>query len=319
MTQQENPVQVPDFRADINLRTAQDAYNGISFSPEKRGVQTVEEYQGMLAADYVQLKAMFEKAGKPELFEEEFARYRLGFKSKFNSWLGAKSRCISSMIAGPSKFPTRRAEKANRSEDNRYSELKEFQQRAKKAMEKLVYPYGDGTVIRANDPEAVQKLQEKADQMKALQESMKAANKVVKNKKLTDEEKVAKLGEMGWTGGMAREILKPDFCGRIGFADYQLSNNLANIKRVEQRIADLQRAETAPAMEVKTENGIEVFEDEGRVQIKFPGKPDEKVRAMLRGAAFKWSPTRMTWVRQATGNARYAAEQLVKQLAGGAQ
>lgn len=309
--QNEQPT-APDFRSDISRETANRAYEGISHSPERRGAQVIEEYQGMLVADYLELKAIFEKGGKPELFEEEFARYRQGLREKFNAWLYAKSRCLSSMIVGPSNFPVRRAEKANQSEHNRFTELQEFQQRAKKAMRKTVYPFGDGTVISGLDPEAVDKLREKLANLKNSQETMKAANKIVRDKKLDDAAKVERLAAMGLRD--PHGLLKPDFCGRVGFADYALQNNLANIKRVEGRIAELSKAETAPKLEVKTDNGIEVFEDEGRIQIRFPGKPEEKIRALLRSNAFKWSPTRSTWVRQATGNARAAAEYIIQQV-----
>lgn len=308
---------VPNFRPDISRDTANRAFNGTSWSPEKRGAHMIEEYQGMLAGDWQEIKAMCEKAGKPEEFEPQFTRYRQGFREKFNSWLYAKSNCISSMIAGPSKFPTRRAEKANRSEDNRYNELKEFRERAFKAIRKTLFPFGDGSVISALDPEAVAKLREKLAHLTAVQERMKAANKIVKDKKLSPDVKVARLcAEFKFSESSARKLLEPDFCGRTGFADYELRNNLANMKRVEQRIEELTRqAERAP-VEMTADNGVEIFEDEGRVQIRFPGKPDEKVRAALRGRGFKWSPNRMTWVRQSTAAALAAAQEIVSNSGG---
>lgn len=317
-TEQAQPeIQTPDFRADIDLQMAIRAHDAISFRPDQRGAQMVEEYHGTLESDYAEIKKMCDLAEQPDVFETEFARYRENFRQHFNSWLHAKSRCLSSAITGPSNFPVRRAEKANQSEHNRYTELQEFRQRAKKAIRKMLFPYGDGSVISGMDPDAVVKLREKLAILKNNQEVMKAANKIVKNKKLTDEQKVAQIMEQfKFSPGDAWGLLKPDFCGRVGFADYALTNNNANIKRVEGRIAQLSAAAApdAPKMEVKTDNGMEIFEDEGRVQIRFPGKPDEKTRSLLKSNGFKWSPTRVTWVRQATGNARAAAEHIIAGL-----
>jgi hypothetical protein len=38
----------------------------------------------------------------------------------------------------------------------------------------------------------------------------------------------------------AAEILKPDDCGRVGFASYFLSNNNAEICRIKHRVAELE-------------------------------------------------------------------------------
>ncbi len=51
--------------------------------------------------------------------------------------------------------------------------------------------------------------------------------------------------------------------------------------------------------------------DADRVQIFFPGKPDEPTRATLKGAGWKWSPSNQAWQRKATP----AAAQWAKQFA----
>lgn len=65
-------------------------------------------------------------------------------------------------------------------------------------------------------------------------------------------------------------------------------------------------------------SAVEYREAEGRVQLVFPGKPADDVRAMLRRNAFKWSPTRGAWVRALTGNAQYAGRKLAEQVGGAA-
>jgi hypothetical protein len=47
-----------------------------------------------------------------------------------------------------------------------------------------------------------------------------------------------------------------------------------------------------------------------RLQIVFPGKPDEETRKSLKSYGFRWSPSEGAWQRQLSNSARYAAEQV---------
>jgi chaperonin cofactor prefoldin len=214
------------------------------------------------------------------------------------------------MITGPARFPVRRAEKANQSEDNRWRDLQEFRARAKKAIIKKVQPYGDGSRIVSHDPEAVAKLREKLDNLKKSQETMKAANRIIRSKSTDHDTKLAKLRELGIPA--AETLFKPDFCGRVGFADYQLQNNNANIKRVEARIKELSAAPEGLELE---KGEVRIFEGDGRIQVEFPGKPPESTRSTLKRNGFKWSPSRGTWVRMANGTARNVARLLLDEIA----
>ena len=76
--------------------------------------------------------------------------------------------------------------------------------------------------------------------MKENQEKMKAANKALRMK---DTEKGdAALRELGYTYAQIAELRKPDFCGRVGFPSYMLTNNNQNIHRVENRLKALKAA-----------------------------------------------------------------------------
>lgn len=167
--------------------------------------------------------------------------------------------------------------------------------------------------ISSDDPEAVEKLREKLAGLQQVQEAMKAANLIYRKKGLTDEEKLERLaGIPGLSPKSAAEGLKPDFCGRIGFPDYALQNNNANIKRVRERIATLEkeaarRAALAEAPSPKTEyQGFSVVEDleENRLLIVFAGIPSPDARELLKGHGWRWSPTRRAWSRQLNANAR---------------
>ena len=51
-----------------------------------------------------------------------------------------------------------------------------------------------------------------------------------------------------------------------------------------------------------------------RLQLFFEDKPEDKVRDILKGNGFKWSPKNGCWQRQLTANAKYALSRVIKEL-----
>ena len=147
--------------------------------------------------------------------------------------------------------------------------------------------------ISSDDPDAITKLGEKLAKLVKKQDMMKQANKLVKK-----EDKPG-LVALGFSEARADELLKGDFCGRKGFPTYALSNNNANIKSTRERIKTLEGRKEAVDREIEG-NGYTYREDttENRVMFVFDGKPPAEVRQVLKGNAFKWSPSRGAWVRQ---------------------
>ena len=110
--------------------------------------------------------------------------------------------------------------------------------------------------IRSEDSGAVQQLQARIAEAERLQERMKAANKVIRDRKPPDEEKIARLGaECGIPEDGARKLLRPDFAGRIGFPNYELTNNAANIRRMQARVAALTQESARPSVVVEFAGG----------------------------------------------------------------
>lgn len=279
-----------------------DAHNWTSFSPEKRGASLIEEFSGVLEEDIEELK----KVGVPE---ELIPGYVERFKRYFSSWIGAKSRCASSMITGPSNFPVRRAEKANRSEHNHYVVFTEWRKRAKKAMIRNAQP--EKTFLSEID-----RYKKDLESMKNNQELMKACNSVIRKAKGKDCTEA--LVKCGLSEAMARKIMIPDYAGRIGFPGFSLTNNNANIKRVEGRIKEMEAKE-----ERSTKVGQEAFSFVGgvvilnhevdRVQIMHEQKPsreqlDEMKKKGL--SSFNWSPSAKAWQRKITNAAIRQANEI---------
>ena len=172
--------------------------------------------------------------------------------------------------------------------------------------------------ISSDDPEAVTKLLEKINTAEEKQDLMKKANRIVKGKKLTDDQKVEKLCKdiTQITTNTARLLLEPDFCGRIGFASYELSNNNANIRRMKSRVAELRAQATLEAKEYEPFDGLTVIHntDENRIQFVFDGKPPAATRSQLKSHGFRWAPSQGAWQRQLNGNGLYAAKMVLVEL-----
>lgn len=171
--------------------------------------------------------------------------------------------------------------------------------------------------ISSDDPAAIEKLQAKLASLQVIQETMKAINAILRRyAKAGADAQVAALVESGLTyEERARELVTPDYAGRIGFAPYQLQNNNANIHRIAARIKELQCAAERTETE-QAGDGYTYREDpqENRAMFLFDGKPAKDTRDVLKRHGFRWSPTRSAWVRQLTGNAQWAAKDVIRHL-----
>lgn len=285
----------PDYAADIPIDLARRAHSGTSFDPERRGDSERAQYASQLADDYAALAAMAGKHGTGHLLDAEFARYRMGMRRRFIVMLGSKSACVSTMIAGRSNFNVRRAQKRSDAADRRTRDLIEFRERALKAMRRTLVP-GEGPIM-AGASDAVEALREKIEKAERFQERMKIANATIrKHKKGGPDAQVAALVALGYSEGLSRKMLEPDSLGRIGFADYETTNNNANIRRMKQRLAVIEHNKAVPTTEADGEHArVEDNPAENRVRIYFGGKPPADVRNRLKAGGFRWSPSIGAW------------------------
>lgn len=171
--------------------------------------------------------------------------------------------------------------------------------------------------ISSDDPQAIEKLKTKLASLQAWQDAMKKLNGILRRQaKAAPETRISSLVATGLVDdSRARELIKPDFMGRIGFAPYQLQNNNANIRRIAQRIKDLEKVADRPEFE-RSGPGYTYREDpqENRAMFLFDGKPAKETRDLLKRHGFRWSPTRSAWVRQLTANAQWSAMDFMRAL-----
>ncbi|MDD5263142.1 MAG: sigma-70 family RNA polymerase sigma factor, partial [Methylacidiphilales bacterium] len=295
---------------DIPIQTAISAHNGTSWTPERRGRMEQREYVRHMNRVWDGLQKLAETDAEKHAALSEFQQYRERYVQNYISLLQSRSGLFSSMIAGPSNFPARRQNKKSDAYQNRMNQFLAWDQRAVHAMREEVSPTPP-SFISADRADATDALQQKIDAAKAVQERMKSANAIIRNKKLSDDEKVAKLAELKISEAPARQLLKPDYAGRIGFADYQLSNNQANIRRMQARIPSIIANREATPISREFEGGkIEENKNLNRIQIFFDSKPPADIRDQLKSNGFKWAPSQGAWQRQRTEAARQAVDRL---------
>lgn len=304
--------QLVEYANDISIALATAAHAGTSHVPERRALQVRSEYAAHLAQVRQKLEAYITNDETRAQVLAQFERYRQGYRKHYSAWLSAKSRIMSTMIAGPSNFPVRRMEKANRSEDNRRNDLTRWHDRAMKAIIRILTP--------ATDP--LEELRAQLAKRERYQLQAKTINAAIrKGKKLDVEKRVEMLvTELKLSEATARKLLEPDFCGRIGIPDYSLRNNLANIKRIQGRITELEAKErvreTMRAERSEMPDGGRMVENVelDRLQLIFPGKPSDAIRTLLKSNGFRWAPSEGAWQRQLTQNARYAAQHVIARI-----
>ncbi len=168
--------------------------------------------------------------------------------------------------------------------------------------------------ISSDDPDAIKKLEAELAPKVAKQQLMKDANGVIRRHK--GEAAIPHLVQLGISAANAAELIKPDFCGRIGFADYQLTNNNANIRRIKARIEHLRRQEGRETKATETASGVKVVQnaEANRLQIIFPGKPQPEIITELKARGFRWAPSEGAWQRHLSNGAIYAAECVMRKV-----
>ena len=298
-----------EYINDISQQTAERAFNGTSFSPDRRGESLRREYANDLAS-FQSVLEKYMKGEDEDKIDEEFERFRSGLKQRYLAYCSSHSRCMSAFIVGPARFPSARMQKYSGWADNKMREISSFIERAEKSIKRRYYK-DPKAPIKSSDPDAVERLEAKIASYREWQETMKAANAIIRKAKGDEEKARAGLLKMGISEQNAAQMLTPDYCGRIGFPSWQLSNNLAEIKRLESRLVKVKKAQETAPEETETKSGIRIEKcpQDNRIRIHFPGKPEEEIRTLLKTYGFRWSPRLGVW--QAFINWR--TEQFVKE------
>lgn len=293
----------------INETSARTAHQMMSFSDYKEGSKT-EEYKGYADRAYeLADKIVAARPDQEDLVYSMADRYSKRMAEYMNRDIYIGCMCPSVMISGAGNFPVRKKEKQNQARNKNHQFFNETQGILSK-MESILH---GKELIKSSDEYAIEKLEEKLESLKDMQERMKAANKAVR---LKDTEKGnEQLRIMGYSEKQIKELREPDFCGRVGYPDYTLQNNNANIHRIEGRIKELKamKAKGTQKTECKFFKIVRNVE-EMRLQLIFEGKPELKVREVLKSNGFRWTPSQSAWQRHLNGNSEYSLNRVIEQM-----
>lgn len=249
---------------------------------------------------------------KPNRLQEALTiaeRYAKAYAEWKNKGYSIEMMCPSVMICGAGNFPVRKKEKQNNARDKHMKDYEYINGYLKK-LENVLY---GKEIIKSGDADAVEKLQEKLDQLEKSQKEMKETNayyrknKTLKGYKDITEEQAEKLDN---------EIINSWY--KVPYASFSLTNNNAKIKNTKERLEQLQKAKETPTQESETiqTDICKVIENTElmRIQLLFDGKPDEQTRSILKSNGFRWAPSQGAWQRQLTNNARYSTKKVIEQL-----
>lgn len=293
---------------EINEQSARSAHEMMSFRDYKEASLTAE-YKGYVDEAYDLADKVAES--RPEEADRVYGiadRYSKKMAANLNDRSHIGCMCPSVMICGPANFPVKKKEKQNAASDRNYQEFQEIQK-----MLNRIRSIGNGKgIIKSGDVDAVERLEKKLNGLKELQEKMKTANAYYRKNKTLDGCPVLTQEQID---SLKEKMQKDWHYEDKPFATYQLSNNNAEIHRIEGRLKKLRAAKT----EGNTESENEYFRiventEIMRLQLFFDGKPEAEVRDILKKNGFRWSRKNNCWQRQLTDNARYSLERVKKEL-----
>ena len=161
--------------------------------------------------------------------------------------------------------------------------------------------------IRSDDPDAIEKLTGKLTACKERQEWMKEVNAYYRKHGTI-------RGMPRMTEQMAEKLeaeMKIVTWDPMPYPRFQLTNNNAEIHRLEKRIDELSKAQTLDFEGWEFDGGKAVANTQkSRLQLFFDEKPDESKRTMLKRYGFRWTPTEGAWQRLLNDNAIYACDRI---------
>lgn len=310
------------FALTLTTKQIENTWDALSHYPDRRARHELSDLAARLNgfAQHVERLATMGGALDVPAELERFAARHVSLTRR--AW-AMESRCMSWFIVGPANFPTDRNRKRMNSADAAYRAVRDHVVAARKAVERNAFPHGaPGDAIRASNPDAPDLIRARIAERQHSHATMKAVNAAIRSVKGDDVDAMvqAVVDATGWREDRARVAVVPPqaWMGR-GFSSYSLSGELAEIKRLEGRLATIERNRergTVSHTHNTTAGAIEVVEngEAARIQIVFPGKPDSETREILKANGFRWAPSEGAWQRHLNNAGRYAVSRVVDAL-----
>lgn len=291
----------------MTIRPDPHLFDALTHNPERRAdleARMLTERLDEIRAKAVAFNAMGEAATIPSAVVDDLCERHI---RATRAYWSAEGRCASAFIVGPANFPTHTNRKRLDSADRRRQEVQDHLRAALRRLQRIALPHGMGDAIRSADPEAIAKIEAQIEAVRARHTMGKLCNAL------------ARKGD--WEGVAARLGQRAAAAAKRNVeewrtAPFHLSNRLAEIKRLEDRLAVLKAVKARGNSERQVGDVTVVENAEAfRIQLLFPGKPDEKTRGFLKANGFRWAPSEGAWQRHLNSAGRYAAERVLSALA----
>jgi len=226
---------------------------------------------------------------RAEKAEAEAERYR-------NSWA---IRAVNDMMGEPVKIghhSERRHRRLLERAERDFARAMELRKKAEYYRQRAEAVKRNKAVY-SDDPEAIRKLKEKLAALEQAHEEMKRINAMYRKAKgdidqmdiPDDMKEKLKVEKARWY--MGPDNWRP-------FPSYSLQSNRAEIRRIKDRIAALEKATQEETKKIAFPGGVIIDNvEENRVQIMFDSIPAEEIRAQLKARGFRWSRKNGAWQR----------------------
>jgi curved DNA-binding protein CbpA len=292
-------IQFTQFAKLIPYQTARNAYYWSSHDPDGRAKSFLKQFE----SDMENMKRSIIDLGRKYGASDEdvlgyWNSFKDGYLTRVMDYLTSNAKVASTHVTGRAGFNVRAQQKKLASAEKRQKAMIDFYNRTlgkieSKFKKKYIAQSGGELVV------AKQSLMKAETDM----ENAKKVNKIIRSKKLTDQQKIDKI--------LSNDLItKPELAEKIVRERIMLSyTSVKNkIKSLKEKIATLelkaQQGELSDEDRTFEYDDVTIFfnTDADRIQIFFRSFPSEDIRKTLKGSGFKWSRKNKAWQRQITDN-----------------
>ena len=305
-----------DFSEDLDYKTLYNSYYWVSFDPERRAENDKKMFGASMLNLYNSSVEEAKENNRLEEYNQAFERYYAVILKKNKEVISARTGTFSTAVTGGAGIKANQIRKNEAKQKREYEinkELIDYIEKAEKKLNEVARnpdQFYKDQAIKKTDKNAIEKLNQKIELLEAEKDFIKRSEKACKEYQKTKDFSV--FEKYNIPQKEAKEYVEQ--IERLGHPlIIGISSISAEIRRVKERIALLEKSKASEDENFDIENGrILVNKEAQRVQIFFDNIPDANTRDALKKRAFKWAPSAKAWQRTLTGNAIDAVKYLIK-------
>ena len=305
-----------DFSEDLDYKSLYNSYSLISFDPERRAENDKKMFGTSMLNLYNSSAEEAKENNRLEEYNQAFERYYAVILKKNKEVISARTGTFSTAVTGGAGIKSSQIRKNEAKQKREYEinkELIDYIEKAEKKLNEVARNpdrfYSD-QAIKRTDKNAIEKLNQKLEQLEAEKDFIKRSEKACKE--FQKKKDFSVFEKYNIPQKEAKEYVSQIERHGIPLIRGNASIN-AEIRRVKERIASLEKSKASEDENFDIENGrILVNKEAQRVQIFFDNIPDANTREALKKRSFKWAPSVKAWQRTLTGNAIDAVRYLIK-------